>query len=337
MATYRKRKGKKGISYTASVRIKGFPEYTETFPTKAQAEAWAGDKEAEIRAGRLGEIPPTKTFGDLLIRYRDEVVIKKRGAKWENNRINAWIRDEPMAKILLKDLTAMDADRWIKRREKEVAIGSVLRELTILSHACTMAVRPAWRWLHHNPFKEIERPKMPAPRTRRPSAEETETLLYTLSCNPLVTPETYSAKVGFAYLFAIETAMRAGEIVGLTPESIRGRVAHLALTKNGSARDVPLSPEALRLLSLLPPVGKGEPLFGLTSRQLDALFRKATAKAMVEDLHFHDTRREALTRMAANPKLDVMLLAKISGHKDLRILQNTYYAPKMENVAGLLD
>ena len=54
-----------------------------------------------------------------------------------------------------------------------------------------------------------------------------------------------------------------------------------------------------------------------------------------EDLHFHDTRREALSRLAK--KVDVMTLAKISGHRDIQILLNTYYAPDMSDVAGLLD
>ncbi|HHF6884897.1 tyrosine-type recombinase/integrase [Haemophilus influenzae] len=41
-------------------------------------------------------------------------------------------------------------------------------------------------------------------------------------------------------------------------------------------------------------------------------------------MHFHDTRCEALTRLSK--KVDVMTLAKISGHKDISILQNVYYA-----------
>ena len=50
-----------------------------------------------------------------------------------------------------------------------------------------------------------------------------------------------------------------------------------------------------------------------------------------EDLHFHDTRREACSRLAK--KVDVMTLAKISGHRDIKMLLNTYYAPDMKEVA----
>lgn len=91
-----------------------------------------------------------------------------------------------------------------------------------------------------------------------------------------------SQRVAVAFLFAIESVMRAGEICGLMPEYINGRVAHLpaGITKNGMKRDVPLTKRALELLTYLP---KPDPelspnqkaVFGLSTGSLDALFRKA--------------------------------------------------------------
>lgn len=68
------------------------------------------------------------------------------------------------------------------------------------------------------------------------------------------------ARVFHAFLFAIETTMRAGEIVGLIWEHIdlTRRVVHLPDTKNGHPRDVPLSSEAMRLLKALP---RADPVF----------------------------------------------------------------------------
>lgn len=123
--------------------------------------------------------------------------------------------------------------------------------------------------------------------------------------------------------------------MGLRWKDIKGRVAHLDDTKNGHERDVPLTKEALRLLSMLPRGSDDAALiFQLKSATLDALFRRAKEKLQIVDLHFHDARREALTRLSA--KVDGLTLAKISGHRDTRILLNTYYAPKMEDVADLL-
>jgi integrase len=68
---------------------------------------------------------------------------------------------------------------------------------------------------------------------------------------------------------------------------------------------------------------------------LDALFRKARNALMIPDLHFHDSRAEALTRLAR--KVDVMTLARISGHKDLRVLLETYYRESASDIAARLD
>ena len=51
-----------------------------------------------------------------------------------------------------------------------------------------------------------------------------------------------TARAFHAWLFSVETAMRAGEVAGLRREhlDIERRTAHLPTTKNGTARNVPL-------------------------------------------------------------------------------------------------
>lgn len=145
-----------------------------------------------------------------------------------------------------------------------------------------------------------------------------------------------SQRVAVCFLFAIETAMRSGEILGLTSRTvdIDRRVAHLPLTKNGGARDVPLSSRAVALLKMLPAVDEGKPLFALPAASRDALFRKAKEKAGIADLTFHDTRHEAITRLSK--KLDVLALARMTGHTNLSELR-TYYNESAEELAKRLD
>ena len=158
---------------------------------------------------------------------------------------------------------------------------------------------------------------------------------YTLGYSRDTPPETISSRVGAAYLFAIETAMRAGEICALEWRHVNQRYVHLPKTKNGYARDVPLSAEARRIIEQLRLVnGEQDTVFCVTTTSLDALFRKAKARALIDDLHFHDTRREALTRLSK--VFDVMELARISGHRDLRVLLNVYYAPSVHDLADNL-
>jgi integrase len=71
------------------------------------------------------------------------------------------------------------------------------------------------------------------------------------------------------------------------------------------------------------------------SGSMDALFRKARDRAGIHGLHFHDSRAEALTRLAR--KVDVLTLAKISGHRDINLLSRVYYRETAEQIAPRLD
>ena len=55
-------------------------------------------------------------------------------------------------------------------------------------------------------------------------------------------------------IIAVETGMRRGELLGLTWNDIyfNNMIARLGMTKNGTPRDVPLSPKAIKTLKSLP-------------------------------------------------------------------------------------
>lgn len=151
----------------------------------------------------------------------------------------------------------------------------------------------------------MSRPRNPPPRLRRISDNEIQHIVFALGYEGGVA-QTKSQRVAIAFLFAIETAMRADELCGIqrgihtdrqgVSYVKRPTVVHLALTKNGFARDVPLSPRAVEFLGCLPLTGAA--LFGLDTSALEALFRKGRDRAGVEDLHFHDTLHEAISRLA---------------------------------------
>jgi integrase len=338
---------KRGTRWRARVRRDGH-DTSATFARLVDARAWAAAQEADAVAGKLGRAPD-RTFGELLLRYRAEVSEGKDGGRWEALRIARWC-GEPLAdgerrapdalmRVRLPELSAAHCAAWRDRRLAEVSVGTVLREINLLSAACTRAMKE-WHWLPANPWRAVARPAAPRPRQRRIAPEEVERLLVACGYSREAVPVTAQARVGAALLLAIETAMRAGELCALTWADVdvarrvlRVRAEERGARKTRSSREVPLSREALRVLEQLRGV---DPLhvLGLRSALLDALWRKACNRAMVVGLHFHDSRREALTRLAE--RVDVLTLAKISGHKDLRILQAVYYAPDMGEVAKRL-
>lgn len=129
--------------------------------------------------------------------------------------------------------------------------------------------------------------------------------------------------------------MRAGEIAGLEWRDVEMQRRYLRTRGKTPAatREVPLSSEALEVLDQLASVRDGQSVFGISTASLDALFRKARTKAGVEDLTFHDSRHEAITRLAR--VFDVLELARIVGHRDLRMLL-IYYNPSAEDLSGKL-
>jgi len=326
MASFRKR----GLRWTAELCINGVRK-SKTFDTKTQARNWAAAEETRLVS--LGEgVSHTHTLGDVMERYLEEVTPDKRGAKWERNRILAYLR-EPITQVKLLDLRREHFEDLITSRLKSVKPSTVNRDLNLISNCLTYARR--WRLMDHNPFDDLKRPTDPKHRERLISLEEIEEILIALGYtegDQLVYKQQYAA---IAFLFAIETAMRLGEITGLRPEDVNleTRVAHLPLTKNGSARSVPLSSRAVQLLKYLEP-WDGETLFKMSSEQCGALFRKGLSRTRIQNLTFHDTRHEAITRLAR--KVEVLDLARIVGHKDIKMLMR-YYNRTAADIATQLD
>lgn len=326
---------KDGDVWRVQIYVKGQRD-SGTFSTKAQAQAWAAQRETELRQQIETGVAAGKTLKDAFDRYEKEVSRTKRGHRWEALRMGAMgafkIDDAAFGDIKLSELTPAIIGLWRDGRLQKVAASTVNRDLNLLSHVLSTAKRE-WSWIAESPTKDVRRPKNPASRDRRPTQDEIDRLCLSLGFDgsPVATK---NQAVAVAFLFAIETAMRAGEICALRPEHITGRVAHLPMTKNGTKRDVPLSTRAGELLALLPAPEDGGTLFGISSASLDALFRKAKERAMIDNLTFHDSRHEAITRLAK--KLNVLELARMVGHRDLRMLQ-VYYNESAAEIAARLD
>lgn len=325
MASFRKR----GSTWEVFVSRLGVRK-SGTFSTKAEATAWAATIEADIIAGKAGKVPD-KPFSALLERYRDEVSITKRGERWERLRLELIVRD-PLSKVRLADLSERDIAAWRDRRLLSVSEASVRREWNLLSHACTVAVNE-WKWLTANPMKMVRRPIAPMARERLFSCWEIEAIITALGFEDGVKPDTVSARVGYALLFSLETGMRCGEICDLEWDDVSGSVAEVRKGKTRAAtRRVPLSPYARELIEAMRGADESS-VFVLKTSQVDALFRKARDRCGIEGLHFHDSRATAITRLAS--KLDVLSLARMIGHRDIKMLQ-IYYRESAEDMAGRL-
>ncbi|KWB50399.1 tyrosine-type recombinase/integrase [Burkholderia ubonensis] len=330
MGTIVKRIAKNGdVTYQAKVRRKGCPAQSKTFQNKKDAEKWMRAAEAALDRGELPKPAKPKvdglnTLADVLRRYRDTVCPEHKGGWIEVLKINIWLRQD-FSKALLSDLSPTMMAAWRDDRLKEVKPSSCAREMNLLFAAINKA-RTEWGCSIQD--CKVARPKSP-PHRDRVLADEEEVVLLTsarASVNPHLAP---------AIEFALATAMRAGEIIGLHWSDIdkQRRVCRIREAKNGHPRDVPLSSKAFAALESLD--RESERVFSrLTSDTLKHLFARLVKRCELDNLHFHDLRHTAITRYA-RLGMNPIQLSVISGHKDIRMLAR-YTHLKAEELVSVM-
>ena len=331
MATIERR----GAAWRARVRLAGV-NLTATRDTEADARQWAEATEARLRAGQsvqqIVTMPDSLTVRQLLDRYADEVSPSKGGARWEQIRLRKIAKELP---VRVAELDAAMLAEWRNARLKQVSASSVNRELNLISAVFTHAIKE-WRLpMSVNPAHGIKWPKKPEPRRRRVSDDERAAIMAALGWDGMTAPVLTKQWVAWSFALALETMMRQGEILKLTWRHVHARHCHLPRTKNGTARDVPLSRVAVGLFTMLDQGADDNAVVPVDAGTLGVYFRRACRAAGVEDLHFHDARREALTR-AAKKLTNPLELARASGHKGIGVLMG-YYRPDVGELADKLD
>ena len=331
MAYYRKTK----TGWRVEIERRGV-RTSKTFTTKAAAQAWATREETAIIDGAADRWP-RKTLADALKRYEEEVSPTKRVLKLERHTFGMMLRDHPeLCATVLHKITAADLSAWRDQMAKRLSGATVQRYINTLRSVWTVAARE-WGWCPEpTPWRSIRMPDPAPPREKLIGWREARAILRRLNYRTGRPPESKGEQVAYALLVSLRTAMRAGEVLGLTGESVdlASRVVTLARHKTDRAvgkRQVPLTKHGARLLKVLHKPG---PLFDLSAASLDALFRKARGQVLISDLHFHDARATALTHLAR--KVDVMTLARISGHRDVSLLLNVYFRESAAQIAARL-
>lgn len=321
---------KRGKAWQAKVRRKGYPEQIETFQSKADAQRWAREIESRIDRGAFIQTAEADrvTLGEALERYGREITSGKKSAARERNRIKR-LKARPLALRTLARIRSADvAEYRDELKASGLGANSVRLELALLSHLFNTA-RKEWGYEGlRNPVEDVSRPSTAGTeRTRRLDPGELEKLLEAAKAFP------YWA--GPMIELAIETAMRRGELAGLHRSHIdtRRRTAHLAKTKSGDARTVPLSPRALEILEAMPARIDGR-IWPVTADAMTKTFEEIAKAAGSKDLRLHDMRHEATSRLF-EAGLSIVEVAAITGHKTLAMLKR-YTHPRPEDIAAKL-
>lgn len=325
MATLRQRKER----WQARVQRKGYENIAKSFILKTDAIKWARSIEIQIDRGTfLNNYLARKTpFAEIILRYVKEVAPQLKSFYGDTYRL-AKLAKHPIAQYKMAELTSAKIARYRDERLLQVSNGTVRRELSIISSIIEYA-RTEWNQnLASNPVNDIKKPRASRSRNRILNDNEKERLLLAL--------EEYNPLMKLVVEFALETAMRRGEILSLIWRNINfeKRTAYLPMTKNGEYRYVPLSTKAVNILNSLPQ-SENERVFQLEAQTLSIGFKRCTKRADVIDMRFHDLRHCAITNLSSK-FLNVLELAAISGHKSLNMLKR-YTHIKAEDLVKKLD
>lgn len=333
MANIEKRVSNDGKnSYRVKIRLKGYPGQSATFERLTDAKKWAQHTESAIREGRHFKTTESKrhTLADLIDRYCREILPAKKSAKDQAQQLTWWKSE--IGSYALADVTPSllaecrdKLGREITVRNKPRSPASVVRYLSALSHAYTIAVKE-WGWLEDSPMRKVTKPKESRGRVRFLSDDERIRLLKI--CKESSNPYLYVVVV-----LALSTGMRQGEIMGLTWDAVdlnQGR-AILHETKNGERRAVAITGHALELIkelskvrridsNLLFPSKENAPQKPQKSIDLRSPWEAAVKKAELQDFKFHDLRHSAASYLAMNGA-SLAEIAEVLGHKTLQMVK----------------
>ena len=310
MATIRKR----GAKWQVQIRRVGVRPISRSFNVRKDADAWA--RQMEVQADRRDLPSDSKslqrvTLGQLVERYRDTVSVRKRGYAVERIVLNAFLRHHICRKPL-SEIGASDFASYRDERLMAIKASTLKRELAPLHNLFEIA-RDEWGIpVRENPLGKVRLRVPPDRRQRRLYEGELDSLIRAArSCrNKLILP---------VIQFALATGMRRSEILNMRWRDIdlEARCLLIPSSKNGQARVIPILNEAINVLRILPI--RDERAFPLSRNALRLAWERLRSRAGSTDLHFHDLRHEAISRLFERG-LNVPEVALISGHRDARML-----------------
>jgi len=277
--------------------------------TKREGQSWGIRKEAEFDALKGGG---GRTFAGAAEHYLATVSATKRSLEWERRRFAAMA--EHFDGMSLAEIDSARIGQWRDHRLQTVSGSTVQREANLLRHLFTLAV-DEWRWLDRNPFKGVRMPTHNPPRHQIWTWQLIRRVLRADRAGK-------TAEVMRAFHVALHTGLRLSEVLAGRYDPAR-RVIELERTKTGGRVLVPVTRRAARVLPQTFTVGANE---------ASTLFSKLCGELLIEGLTFHDARASALTWLAR--RVDVLTLARISRHKDLKILLSSYYRESAEQIAA---
>ena len=326
----RKRLGK----YFVEIKRRGHKSIYKTFNQKSDAIKWGRSVELQLDQSRYRDTSNASktTLLSVMERHLKERLRVVREPKKEQSRYNVIIKND-IVKRYLTNLTPQIFARYRDERLDEgISPSTICRELSFMSIAIKKAIRFYNCWLPEHPIPNDIKPKESAPRNRRLEEGEFDKLMEHCKTKR----NSYWCSM---IEFSIETAMRLNEQLTLKWDQVDLKNMMITIlaehTKTGIERKIPLTPRAIQILQKLPRHIKGR-VFPVSLNNFQRAWRSITRNAEIENLHWHDLRREACSRLMESG-LSISEVQMFTGHKTLSLMLKTYSQHNPSVVAKKLN
>ena len=305
MASIRKKRNK------WSVRIckKGYPIIYKSFYQKSDASKWAKQVETDMDRNVFEDYTNASntTLKDILIKYRDEVTVNKKGYKSEVYRINALLRH----KICLVNLMRLKSSHIAGLRNDLAgkAPQTIKHYIQLISVAWNVAKREWGITLPaESPVALVTLPKV--------NNEREYVLTYKQYTQLLGSCSDY---IRDFVIMLYQTGARYGELADLKHENVSLDLKRIKFidTKNGEDRTIPMNDVVLDIMKRY---RFGQTVFNIEYGKFYDHFVSAKKKAGLNFFRAHDLRACFCTN-ALLSGLTIPEVASLSGHKDWKMLK----------------
>lgn len=264
--------------------------------SQAQADAFDRRESGRLYAVAVGIERTAPLIDDAVVHYlRDKAHLKSHREATENLAAIAWAYTGKTFDALPEVARLVNATREGVRPGVTLSDATVRQRLALLKAACR------WGWRRHGMGEADPTVRMILPAVRNERhvyITRRQMLQLARACRRHATRVLIRA--------AFYTGMRLSELERL---EVSGDALHLADTKNGTRRSVPVHPKLRTCLRYLP--------ITTPRTTIEKDFQRARSQCGLAHLHLHDLRHSTASELV-NAGVDLYTVGAVLGHKDPR-------------------
>ncbi|WFQ80353.1 site-specific integrase [Xenorhabdus sp. SF857] len=328
------------LRYRCTVGVKSGGKYiyreNRTFGKHSHAKTWGAKRVAELEQNGI----PTRgniddfTVGDLLSKYINDPNLGGKAGKTKKSVLNTLLRSE-LSKLLLSKLSVSHIIEHCKQRHSTGTTPATINHDVIYLSLVLKSAKPVYDINYtSNPAYEARSILTQMGligkgqrRSRRPEREELDRLIEALHKRS----GHWKSKIPYEDIlnFSILTCMRIGEVCKIRWDDIDEKQKSVIVRdrkdprkKVGNHMFVPLLGDAWDIIQRQPKSDSGL-IFPYNTLSISQGFHRACVKLGIEDLRYHDLRREGASRLF-EAGFSIEEVAQVTGHRSLNVLWQVY-------------